>query len=211
MSLRTPLLRQQASLFTRRCISTSAPRRAGAHDDHGHGHEEHASSDANTTEIKKAVHLQGSLTLLCYGHISCETALTLQSPPAFLSPTWRNTFILLTAAVLIYPYLPSPSTSAASPSLSPASFSHTAAPGSEAPLVTRWLAKITPEASVWQKRNEKHLELINEAAGERLLFQEAERPRVLRLKYPSSFEQASPNSIPVGSQIDLADLKVKHE
>lgn len=50
--------------------------------------------------------------------------------------------------------------------------------------MTRWLAKITPDSQLWTERNDKHLELTKEAAEERLLFQEAERPRMWRMKYP---------------------------
>lgn len=99
----------------------------------------------------------------------------------FFSPAMRNSIILITASVLIWPYLPSRKTGSASPSASPSSFSSVAA-DSESPAVTRWLAKNTPDAKVWTERNDKHLELTKEAAEERLLFQEAERPRVWRLR-----------------------------
>ena len=103
--------------------------------------------------------------------------------PAFMSPPWRNTLILITASVLIYPYLPSPQKYSASPSVSPDQFSSTST-SSDAPWVTRQLAKYTPESKVWTDRNDKHLELSKEKAEERLLFQEAERPKVHRMRYP---------------------------
>lgn len=145
---------------------------------------------------------------------------------AFLSPPWRNTLILITASVLIYPYLPSPQKYSASPSVSPEKFASSLSPDSDAPLVTRLLAKYTPESKVWTERNDKHLELSAEKAEERLLFQEAERPKVHRMRYPryvssvgihspgrgltsSHFEQASPHCLPVGGSVDLSDLQVK--
>ena len=112
------------------------------------------------------------------GHI-CITSLT---PTAFLSPPWRNTLILVTASILIYPYLPSPSKISQSPSLSPEAFAQTQS--NDVPMVTRLLAKFTPESKIWSERNDRHLELSTEKAGERLLFQEAERPRVHRMRYP---------------------------
>ncbi|WVR08806.1 hypothetical protein IAU60_005864 [Kwoniella sp. DSM 27419] len=127
---------------------------------------------------------------------------------SFFTPGWRNTLILVTASILIYPYLPSPSSSTVSPSLDPATFSQSAK-DKDLPWITRWLANNTPEAKVWQERSDKHLELTKEAAETKLLFQEAERPKVLRMRYPSVFEQASPHNIAVGSQADLADLKVQ--
>ncbi|RSH87156.1 hypothetical protein EHS25_003647 [Saitozyma podzolica] len=122
----------------------------------------------------------------------------------------RNSIILITASVLIWPYLPSRKTGSASPSASPSSFS-SVADDTQSPAITRWLAKNTPDAKVWTERNDKHLELTKEAAEERLLFQEAERPRVWRLRNTAAFEAGSPHSVPVGSQVDLSDLKIKPE
>jgi hypothetical protein len=118
------------------------------------------------------IHVTRSLAPL--GHSFTKTA--------FLSPPWRNTLILITASILIYPYLPSPSKQSLSPSLSPEA--HASTSNSETPLVTRLLAKYTPDAKTTYERNDKHLELSAEKAGERLLFQEAERPRVHRMRFP---------------------------
>ncbi|AFR98235.1 hypothetical protein C343_06211 [Cryptococcus neoformans C23] len=141
-------------------------------------------------------------------HHGAEDQSDTHTNESFFTPSWRNAFIILTASILIYPYLPSPSNKPASPSLDPEAFA--AARKDEAlPALTRWLAKQTEKAEVWAQRNEKHLELTKEAAETKLLFQEGERPKVLRMRYPSSFEQASPHSIAVGSQADLSDLKVR--
>jgi hypothetical protein len=53
------------------------------------------------------------------------------------------------------------------------------------PLVSRLLAQITTPASTWTERNEKHLELTVKAADDKLLFQEAERPKMHRLRFPA--------------------------
>ncbi|WWC64978.1 uncharacterized protein I303_107592 [Kwoniella dejecticola CBS 10117] len=141
-----------------------------------------------------------------HGHgEGAEDAYTTES---FFNPFWRNTLILTTISVLVYPYLPSTSTNTTSPSLDPETFSKSTK-DSSLPAVTRLLASITPKAEVWTQRNDKHLELSKEAAETKLLFQEAERPKVLRMRYPSAFEQASPHNIAVGSQTDLSDLKVQ--
>ncbi|WWC72797.1 uncharacterized protein I206_106761 [Kwoniella pini CBS 10737] len=141
-----------------------------------------------------------------HGHgEGAEDAYTTES---FFTPFWRNTLILTTISILAYPYLPSTSTNTTSPSLDPETWSKSTKDNS-LPVVTRLLAQITPKAEVWTQRNDKHLELSKEAAETKLLFQEAERPKVLRMRYPSSFEQASPHNIAVGSQADLTDLKVQ--
>ena len=55
---------------------------------------------------------------------------------------------------------------------------------SETPYLTRYIAhNLTPQADLWKERNEKHLELAVKAADDKLLFQEAERPKVRRMRY----------------------------
>ncbi|KAM0789258.1 hypothetical protein ACM66B_000101 [Microbotryomycetes sp. NB124-2] len=82
----------------------------------------------------------------------------------------------------------------------------------DAPWITRYIThNLTPATGLWKQRNERHLELAIEAANDKLLIQEAEKPKIRRLRYLGSFDQASPNGIPVGSQADLTDLVIKHE
>ena len=123
-----------------------------------------------------------NLSIVPFVHCSSTHFIRRLATTAFLSPPWRNTLILITASILIYPYLPSPSKQSLSPSLSPEA--HASTSNSETPLVTRLLAKYTPDAKTTYERNDKHLELSAEKAGERLLFQEAERPRVHRMRFP---------------------------
>ncbi|WOO82640.1 uncharacterized protein LOC62_04G006122 [Vanrija pseudolonga] len=128
----------------------------------------------------------------------------------FFDAKWATRALLVSAAVLLWPYLPERPTSAASPSLAPAAAEKeaTSAPS----FITRAIASGTKEdAENWAKRNDQHLALTREQADEKILVQEAERPKVWRMRYPSSFEQASPHGIPVGSQADLSDLKVKSD
>ncbi|GAA5896405.1 hypothetical protein JCM6882_001005 [Rhodosporidiobolus microsporus] len=82
----------------------------------------------------------------------------------------------------------------------------------EQPWLTRYIAyNLAPSADKWKARNDKHLELAKEAADDKLLFQEAERSRMRRMRYLGTFDQASPNGIEVGSQADLSDLVIKSE
>lgn len=163
MSLR-PLFRHATTLNSARGIATSAPRRA-AHSDH---HSAEDQSDTYTNECMSTLSLR------------CVVA---NHPVAFFSPSWRNAFIILTASILIYPYLPSPSHKPVSPSLDPEAFA-AARKDETLPALTRWFAKQTENAEVWTKRNDKHLELTKEAAETKLLFQEGERPKVMRMRYP---------------------------
>lgn len=101
---------------------------------------------------------------------------------AFMTPIWRNTAIATALAVIVYSTFPSPPRVATSPSSDP---SYTTSTAAHLPLFSRVLAQMTPEAKTWTERNERHLELTREAAEDRLLFQEAERPRIHRLRNPA--------------------------
>lgn len=103
---------------------------------------------------------------------------------AFLNSTWRNTFILTTLTALAYTYFPTPSSTPTSPTASTSYSKPDANSTGAAPWLTRKLQELTTPASVWSERNEKHLELTIKSAEDRLLFQEAERPKIYRLKYP---------------------------
>ncbi|PWN90094.1 hypothetical protein FA10DRAFT_104031 [Acaromyces ingoldii] len=133
----------------------------------------------------------------------------------FSAPIWRNTVLFVIAATGIYRF----SNLHADPHPSRASSSGRSAPGNESeddehdddnrPFLTRYMDYYFTPASFWKERNERHLDYVRERAEEKLLFQDAERPPIHRLRYPSTFEQASPHRISAGDQVDLSDLHVK--
>lgn len=50
--------------------------------------------------------------------------------------------------------------------------------------MTRYIAhNLAPSADKYKARNEKHLEAAKQLADDKLLFQEAEKPRVKRMRY----------------------------
>lgn len=54
----------------------------------------------------------------------------------------------------------------------------------EEPWLTRYIAyNLAPSAEKFKERNEKHLEAAKQYADDKLLFQEAEKPRVKRMRY----------------------------
>jgi len=61
------------------------------------------------------------------------------------------------------------------------------------PYLTRYLAYHMPREGLWKERADKHLELTLQQAEDQLLLQDAQRPKMRRLRYPGSFEQASPH------------------
>lgn len=97
----------------------------------------------------------------------CPPSADVSRCAGFNSPIWRNLTLGALAVALAY-------------RLAPAS-----APVTEenpSPITT-YLAAQMPEAGLWKARAAKHLELAKEAADDKLLFQEAERPKVRRLRY----------------------------
>ena len=91
----------------------------------------------------------------------------------FNSPIWRNAVLGSLALVLYYRLAPTPKATPDSP---------------EAPtnFITNYLAHHRPEEGLYKSRNAKHLSLAKEAADDKLLFQDAERPKVRRMRYPGS-------------------------
>ncbi|SCV69684.1 BQ2448_1078 [Microbotryum intermedium] len=96
--------------------------------------------------------------------------------------------------------------------ISPATNSTPSEAQDEKPYMTRYIEhNLTPKVEVFKEYNRRHLEMALGAAQDKLLFQEAERPRVTRMRNPGMFDQASPHAIPVGSQADLSNLVIKSE
>ncbi len=91
----------------------------------------------------------------------------------------RNGLIVIAAAVLAWPYLRLRRRARLLLRRLPMLLQDGPA-GDGSALCHAVARKNTPEADLWTKRNDKHLELTKEAAEERLLFQEAEPRRVWR-------------------------------
>lgn len=100
---------------------------------------------------------------------------------AFPSPFYRNSLLLLTLLTLSSPYWPSTPKTPTSPTLTPDAFNSLRSDPS-APWLTRVIARFTTDGSVWNDRNDRHLALVMDAAEQRLLFQEAEKPKVWRIR-----------------------------
>ena len=61
------------------------------------------------------------------------------------------------------------------------------------PYLTRYLAYHMPREGMWKERNDKHFELTVKQAEDKLLLQDAQRPKIRRFRYSGTFEQASPH------------------
>lgn len=114
-------------------------------------------------------------------------------PLAFATPFFRNSLILLLGGIGLYRY----SVLHADPHPSRASSSGHSAPGNESeddhhdqiqgdnrPFITRYIEHWSTPSDFWKERNLRHLDLVREQAEDKLLFQDAERPPVHRMRYP---------------------------
>ncbi|KLT40544.1 hypothetical protein CC85DRAFT_287384 [Cutaneotrichosporon oleaginosum] len=130
---------------------------------------------------------------------------------SFFTGPWIQAGIIFAFGVTAYNFLPSPKEVVASPTTSNSALEQEAKNDS-APWLTRFLAgRLAGAAEQNEQYNDKHLALTIEAADQRLLFNEAERPKVRRLKYPSLFEQQSPYLVGAGTTPDLSKLVIKSD
>ncbi|WPG97406.1 Hypothetical protein R9X50_00018100 [Acrodontium crateriforme] len=90
-------------------------------------------------------------------------------------------------------------------------------PGAEQPYFTRYITeKYNDLAGKWAERNDTHTQAMEQAAADRVLFQnEASRSnRVVDLKYPEQFNGGSPWNVPAGhgsTNIDKVIAKYQEE
>jgi hypothetical protein len=104
--------------------------------------------------------------------------------PAFFTGPWIHAGILFAFGVTAYNFLPSPKDVVASPTTNNSALESEAKDAS-APWLTRFLAgRLAGAAAQNEAYNDKHLALAVDVADQRLLFNEAEQPKVRRLKYP---------------------------
>lgn len=111
--------------------------------------------------------------------------LTLQPEPGFNAPFWRTLSIVAVGA-FIYSRLAEKSDAVPTPRELVDKVEHQLEHLEEKvpPYLTRYIQhNLAPDADKYKERNDKHLELAKQAADDKLLFQEAERPRIRRLRY----------------------------
>lgn len=103
------------------------------------------------------------------------------SASGFNAPFWRTLSI---AAVGVFLYLRLAESSDKVPTPSELVDKVEEAVPAVPPYLTRYIShNLAPDADKFKERNDKHLELAKQAADDKLLFQEAERPRMRRLRY----------------------------
>ncbi|KAI9592593.1 hypothetical protein BDF19DRAFT_451022 [Syncephalis fuscata] len=75
--------------------------------------------------------------------------------------------------------------------------------------IAAFIDGLRTDSETWTSRSAKHFELVKEAIDDYMVFSTTKRPHMYRLRDPLSFERASPFAVPVGSEVDLSDLRVR--
>jgi len=116
-------------------------------------------------------------------------------PETFGTPFWRNVLIISVVGFAAYRFMPA----------DPFGYGEDFASS-----VHRYLRHhLHTPAQIYEERNIKHLELSLNAAKDKIVLEDAERPKIRRLRGPGMFDNASPFNVPIGTQVDLSDLVIK--
>ncbi|CAO3640303.1 unnamed protein product [Cunninghamella blakesleeana] len=57
----------------------------------------------------------------------------------------------------------------------------------------------------------KFLENSNRLAEYRLIYQDAQRAPIYRMRYPEAFERRSPRALVAGNNCDISDVKIRND
>ncbi|KAI6046186.1 hypothetical protein EDC04DRAFT_2558754 [Pisolithus marmoratus] len=105
----------------------------------------------------------------------------------FFTPFWRNTILLSFVAIAFYKWAPRPS---------------------EEAFLTKWLAHYSTSPEFWARINEQQLLRSQHMTVNTVLQTSAQRPSMVRYRYPQILEQGSPHlqavgaTSPVGNQAE---------
>ncbi|CAO3597044.1 unnamed protein product [Absidia cylindrospora] len=78
-------------------------------------------------------------------------------------------------------------------------------------IVTKWVEFVMTPSDENNDINESFYSHSQNLADYRLVYQEAQRAPIHRMRYPESFERASPRALTAGSQMDLSDVKIRSD
>jgi hypothetical protein len=79
------------------------------------------------------------------------------------------------------------------------------------PTLTRWMAKYIDMQDEWQRINDLHVRLVEEAGRDRQLFLHAQGSETVELQFPDQFNVGSPYNVSAGSQVDLTKVIQKYQ
>ncbi|KAI8330064.1 hypothetical protein BC941DRAFT_441413 [Chlamydoabsidia padenii] len=78
-------------------------------------------------------------------------------------------------------------------------------------VITQWVELVMTPTEKNNQVNEAFYTNSQNMADYRLVYQEAQRAPIHRMRYPESFERASPRALTAGAQMDLSDVKVRSD
>lgn len=113
--------------------------------------------------------------------------------PGFGAPIWRWTFLGVLAAGGLYRYTSTHTTHAAAPA---SDDELEGEPDDDKPFLTRYITYHVTKPSIWKERSDRHLDAVRQRAEDRLLFQDAERPPIHRLRFPGYVLQSTVANAP---------------
>ncbi|SAM09717.1 hypothetical protein [Absidia glauca] len=110
----------------------------------------------------------------------------------FSNNVWRNTIILAIAGVVWYRV-----------------DERMTDQGDEKHPFTRWIEFHMNKSHENDEIAQANLDNANKIAEYRLVYQDAQRPPIYRMRYPEAFERASPRALVAGTHCDLSDVNVR--
>ncbi|KAI8384326.1 uncharacterized protein BYT42DRAFT_562147 [Radiomyces spectabilis] len=88
---------------------------------------------------------------------------------------------------------------------------HLTSSGENKHPLTRWMASHMVSDAENDRVAVEALDNAGKLAARRLITQEAQRAPMYRMRYPESFEAASPRALTGGTHVDLSDLKIRSD
>ncbi|CAO3636152.1 unnamed protein product [Cunninghamella echinulata] len=77
--------------------------------------------------------------------------------------------------------------------------------------ITRWIEYHMTQSQEKDQIAAEFLENSNRLAEYRLLYQEAQRPPIYRMRYPEAFERRSPRALVTGNNCDVSDVNIRKD
>ncbi|KAG1172796.1 hypothetical protein G6F70_006276 [Rhizopus microsporus] len=116
------------------------------------------------------------------------------SQESFGTNAWRNTLIAVVGLAAWYRI-----------------DQHVTQSGDEKHPFTKWIEYHMTSSEEKDNLNAAKLAAAEAVAEYKLFYQDAQRPPIYRMRYPESFERASPRGLTTGNQVDLSDLKIRQD
>ncbi|KAI9305342.1 hypothetical protein BJ944DRAFT_161930, partial [Cunninghamella echinulata] len=112
----------------------------------------------------------------------------------FDNKVWRNTLIVAVGAIVWYRI-----------------DERLTDQGDEKHPITRWIEYHMTQSQEKDQIAAEFLENSNRLAEYRLLYQEAQRPPIYRMRYPEAFERRSPRALVTGNNCDISDVNIRKD